>query len=364
MINQLIDEILVPGVTRVYRLTNAEGKEWVMPARNMRTGMALYQPGAVNGRRLKRFFPLLHRIPGVAKAIHADTMRIDLLPELRELIAACFGVGDFEWSLFGGTPCVHQKITMQIYRGKQLLGYVKVTGTDEVGELFDHEQKALALLESAERKAGRSLRHPRILFNGWCAGVRVFIQTTEKTLSSREIHTWEKPHARFVTELADLTRRTMPFAETDFARVLADIDPYLCEIPADQAAVIRAKRAEVLALMAGKDMDVVLYHGDFTPWNMVVLPGGDLFVFDWEYSRLSYPEGLDRWHYVVQTAIFERTLTHDRIVAMLQPHFGDPTLKLYLLDVICHFTVREKGHFPRCMGRSMALWCRLLDKCQ
>ena len=37
---------------RYYRITNAEGKSWVMPERNMKVGMMLYQPSSKKGKLL------------------------------------------------------------------------------------------------------------------------------------------------------------------------------------------------------------------------------------------------------------------------------------------------------------------------
>lgn len=40
---------------------------------------------------------------------------------------------------FGGTPCVHQKITIQISQKERILGYVKVTESEDIYQIFDHE---------------------------------------------------------------------------------------------------------------------------------------------------------------------------------------------------------------------------------
>ncbi len=351
MTDKLIEDIVVAGPTRCYRVANAQGKTWILPARNMRTAMALYQPGGRNGKLLKAWLPRLHRVPGVCRYLHAEVLQADLRDDIRRAIADAFGVSDFEWALFGGTPSVHQKITIQIFNGKQLLGYVKLTTSPEIAPYFRHEQEVLGRLEG--------LSVPRVLMCGKVGGVDIFIQTTRKTLKSKEVHAWTDAHSRFVEQLYRSTAQEVAFADSDYRQVLMAIDPYLPLLPDHQRETIVEARDAVLREYDGKTMTFSVYQGDFTPWNMVVNPDG-LFVFDWEYSRVTYPQGLDRWHFIVQTAIFERVLTHDDIEAMLRPHFGDPTLRLYLLDVICRFTVRERGRFPRCMGHSMDLWCRLL----
>lgn len=359
-----IDRILIAGSQRVYAIRNAHGKEWIMPARNMRTAMALYQPGSTNGRRLKRWFPLLHRVSAVRRRMKVETRKVQLLPELHDAIASAFGTEKFEWSIFGGTPCVHQKITLQVFSGKQLLGYVKLTESDEIRRLFDHERHVLDTLSIAEREAGRNIAHPEILCCGrlGASGIHALMQTTSKTLDSIEQHTWTGAHTAYTDVLFSITSHPVRYEASDFYRVIHDIDPYLPYLSADKQEIIRRRRAEVDRDMTAKILPMGIFHGDFTPWNMVVLRSGELFAFDWEYSHLSYPTGLDRWHFIIQTAIFESSLSHDQIIGMLSSHYNDPTLKHYLLSVISHFTIRERGQFSGDLEQSLELWCRILER--
>jgi hypothetical protein len=45
----------------------------------------------------------------------------------------------------------------------------------------------------------------------------------------------------------------------------------------------------------------VIYHGDFTPWNIKVSPGA-WHVLDWERGEMAGMPGWDWFHYVIQTA--------------------------------------------------------------
>ncbi len=362
----LIDKILVNGSERFYTIRNAHGKEWIMPARNMRTAMALYQPGSANGHRLKRWFPMLHRFAPVRRRLGVETRRVQLHPQLQSAVAEAFGTDRFEWSIFGGTPCVHQKITMQIFSGAKLLGYVKLTDSDEVRALFDHEQRVLDTLSAAEETAGKSVAHPEILYCGYLteAGVHMLIQTTSKTLDSVEQHAWTEAHSRYVDTLAAITTRPVKYEDSDFYRVIHDIDPYLPYLASEYQDIIRRSRDAIDRDMSGRLLPMGIFHGDFTPWNMVLLHTGEIFAFDWEYSQLSYPIGLDRWHFTIQSAIFESPLSHDEIVDKLKPYLHDTTLRLYLLSVISHFTKRERGRFSGDLELSLKLWCTLLSLCQ
>ena len=105
-------------------------------------------------------------------------------------------------------------------------------------------------------------------------------------------------------------------------------------------------------------------HGDFTPWNMFV-EKGKLFVFDFEYAALSYPAGLDRYHFFTQTAVFEKHWNADDILAYANSDEGkwiDRKLyAMYLLDVISRFTMREGGKVTGDAAAPFLLWGKLLE---
>ena len=98
-----------------YHLRNNGGKEWLMPKRHLRTGLALYQPSSQRGKWLKRLLPYLATFPSITKRLGIDSTTIQLLPELKEAILSSFGIEDADFAIFCGTPCVHQKYTIQIF---------------------------------------------------------------------------------------------------------------------------------------------------------------------------------------------------------------------------------------------------------
>ena len=106
-----------------------------------------------------------------------------------------------------------------------------------------------------------------------------------------------------------------------------------------------AKRIDaVVERMSGKRVRYGAYHGDFTPWNMFV-EGGELFVFDWEYAGMSYPEGLDRYHFWMQTAIHEKHWGAEELRRYMCSADGAwidrEMLEMYLLDVMSKYVMRE-----------------------
>ena len=343
-----------------YRITNADGKVWLMPVQNMRLALNLYQPSGKKGKLLKTCFPWLHGFPMVKRLAHAERTRCALTTELEALLGRLFQVEEPEFAVFGGTPCAHQKITMQVSKGGRILGYGKITDGEEIGALF---QKESVLLETLGEKGVRGI--PRCLFCGELEdGIKLFVQSTVKSNRSKVVHEWTKLHEDFLDELYRKTHRFIPFEQSDYYQALNGLFLHSDWLPKEvDSAMILSWADKVCTLRKGKSMDYSAYHADFTPWNMFV-EKGKLFVFDWEYAGISYPPRLDRYHFFTQTAVFEKHWQAEEIVAYMRSPQGSwinrDLYSLYLLDVIARFTVREQGRIEGAVLRSMKIWNGLL----
>ncbi len=359
----ILDQITERGRgKRFYSFANADGKRWSMPARHMRTAMQLYQPSGVKGKLLKRLFPLLHGLPCVRRVLRTDTVQLLLSPLCRKWLANIFPNCSVEFSIFCGTPCVHQKITMQLSCGSRLLGYCKLTDSTEVAALFEREAALLAELAARGMQASEL---PRALFCGeMMPGVFAFVQSTVKSVRSRVLHTWGTLHDSYLARLYACTKQRLPFEETDYAHALDALESHMDWVPdlPGKASVIHAL-ARVRAAYAGREVEFSAYHADFTPWNTFV-EKGKLFVFDWEYALRTCPPGLDRYHWYTQTSIFERRLSAAGILAELPAllWMQRELYLAYLLEVLSRFTLREQGKVEGDVARSFAIWLELIEK--
>lgn len=346
------------GINRCYRITNADGKSWLLPAKNMRVALNLYQPSGRNGKLLKALFPRLHRLPFVRKAIKAETIYCTLQQELKELLQRIFNCGNLEFAIFEGTPCVHQKITIQLSNGSNILGYCKASDNKDILQLFEKEAATLTLLA----KNGVT-NIPRALHCGTLSnGVHIFVQSTVKTTKSQVVHTWGPLQEQFLTTLHEKTRQALPFEESDYYRSITALQEHVDWLPATtDREVVTTAIARVMAENCGKMVEFSACHADFTPWNMFV-ERGELFVFDFEYATLTYPPGIDRCHFELQTAIFEKRMSCEEILEYINgcDVAHRQLLRLYLLDVISRFTIRERGNARGDIARSLDTWCYLL----
>lgn len=352
-----INDILCPGTEPFYKLTNADSKTWMLPARNVRTALELYQPSGCRGILLKRLFPYLHRLPAVRQAVHAEAAACALLPDILELARSAFDCDELEYSIFGGTPSVHQKITIQFFSGENILGYAKVTSSEAIRSLFHHESR---LLDSLERMKVQGI--PRCLYCGQLqSGMDIFLQSTVKTRHSFSPSRWTSLHEAFLSDLARKTAVDVAFESSDFYQSLAALKHMIPLLPQEYSSLIEPPLSRLIAIYSGSQCRFSALHADFTPWNMFI-QSGSLFVFDWEYGRLSYPPMLDRYHFHIQQAITVAHLSADEIRRGIEcKHwFSADDLNSYLLDIISRFVGRENGGLSESLRSALDIWTKLL----
>ncbi len=360
--DHLLSEVLTTGADgeRFVRFANADGKVWLMPTKNLRTAMELYQPSGRNGKLLKRLLPWLHGCAPIVKAIHAERLTCSLREDLNRLFEKTFCTSGPDFAIFCGTPCVHQKMTMQVSKGEHISGYVKLTESEAIARLFSQEAKYLDALKDAGIGGV-----PRVLFCGTLAdNISVFVQSTAKSRRSKVVHRWSPLHEEFVNRLYAKTRKEILFEESDYFRVIDALMNHLAWLPdEDIRHEVETAWSCIKAKWSGKTVDFAAYHADFTPWNMFV-ERGELFVFDWEYAQLSYPPHLDRYHFFTQTAIFEQHRGAKEIIAHMTSEKGRwmnrEMYRAYIVEVMARFTLREQGKVSGDVAESMKLWGELL----
>lgn len=356
-----LDKILdLAGSDKFCRFGNADGKYWIMPVRRMRTAMNLYQPSGIKGKMVKSLLPLLHWLPPVRKAIHAELLNCSLKEELRTLLCKVFDTEELEFSIFEGTPSVHQKITMQLSCGSRILGYCKLSESNDIKGLFEKESRILRqLAESGITDI------PRALYCGTLtSGAHLFVQSTAKTASSKVIHEWGTLQEKFLEELRENTTQVMLFEDSDFCRTLEALESHIDWLPRNiESKYIKHAIETLRKELTGRSMELSAYHGDFTPWNMFV-ENGRLFVFDFEYAAKSYPHGLDKYHFFSQTAYFEKGWQAEEIISYMNRDEGTWIDKqhysMYLLDMISRFTTREGKKVEGSETALFAFWSNLL----
>lgn len=353
-------------------VSNADGKVWILPTQNLKTGFNIYQPSSRKGILLKRYLPLVMKIPIVRSAamkrlgIHYGELNVP--QSVMNAIKNTFGGDDLTLSYFAGTPSIHQKETVQVSRYDQILGYVKFTKSKEIQKVFASEQEYLDWLDS---KAVGNI--PHCLYCGRVDDeLYVFIQDTIKTNQAIMEHELGKWHIAFLDELKSKTEVVCAFGESDYRQTL---DLLKAQLHVLKSYGIACKSFDRGLRIVETSLEGVnhfsAYHGDFTPWNSFV-ENGRLYAFDFEYAKKTYPAYMDVFHYYTQSSIFEQKRTADEIYhgfrglvseGILKGLFKEPEIAYlqYLYAVISFYVQRDGENLKGDNRRNMQIWLGLID---
>ncbi|MCM1337453.1 MAG: aminoglycoside phosphotransferase family protein [Candidatus Amulumruptor caecigallinarius] len=359
-----LDTLIVKGMTPMIELANSDGKCWLLPAHDIRTALCLYQPGSTKGKLLKQCLPTLaatgFTTRAILRRIGGRIRSLDLTPSAHAAISEAFGNDSFSWAAFGGTPSPHSKPTLQVWHDDRLLGYCKFTDSRELYDaLFIHEASILSHLAERGMVHIPEVRACRQLSDG----LFFFAQSTEKTIRAKSPHIWTSAHDRFIATLEAASLQRILWEDTDTYRSLTMLGNDIGRIAPHHREPVKRHLSDIMAHMQGRQVEAVTVHGDFTPWNSVLTQDGNLFVFDWEYASEAGIRGMDKCHFLVQSAIFERHLDIDSIVEELNMANTDATtLRIYLLDILSRFSAREPENWGTKPNPLADTWVALLER--
>ncbi len=347
------------------KITNKDGKVWLMPKRHMKTGLELYQPSSKKGLLLKRWLPWVYWLKPLMGKLGMSDIEYVMDPQIHHIIEREFNQNAVEYSVFEGTPCVHQKTTIQIFKGENILGYCKVTKNPELYGIFQHEQKLLGWLH--EKGVGQIPECP------YCGktedGNIVFLQTTTKTLNSLVGHELGIKQLEFLSMLKVKTGVEMLYYESDQYQTICSLKAHENLLTVSQQKIMSWAVDAIETYYGAQKQLFCAYHADFTPWNMFE-DAGRLFVFDFEYGRCSYMPYLDMFHFLTQTAIFERELSAKQIYeemlgreTELKEFFDNPWMAylIYLVDVTARFVVRDGLSRTSDVDKLIKIWFELME---
>lgn len=366
MTTYIFNTLLYPeGKDVFFRFSNTDGKSWVVPKSYFKTALCLYQPTGWKGRMLHRFFASVSTIAFLRKLAGIEKFNGTVDVCFSKMMKDIFKTERQSYSLFSGTPSIHQKITIQIFDRKNILGYCKITNSDVVTDIFTREAKLLNNLSQ------HGVTHiPECLYTGkFNSDLNIFVQSTCKSLNSTTSHIFTEQHTAFLKLLHEKTVTSLDFADSDFYKSLLYLKSQLFYFDETQQKIIAKILNEIDSVFNRKSkVSFSAYHADFTPWN-TYFEKEELYVFDFEYTKMTYPPYLDWFHFFTQVAIFKYKANAQGISTMFRKerdklgnlfYAPDFMYKCYLIDIISFYTHREKGDFTGDVKRNMTIWTELL----
>ncbi len=184
----------------------------------------------------------------------------------------------------------NRKPVLQLIRPDgMVVGYAKVGWSPLTNELVSNEADILRLVEG---RLGTGLRVPHVLCREPWGNGQVVV--TSPLLP-------QSPIGAAVSSVTD--RRVVPDSN-DIVRAIAAVEKG-GRCPVDSLDLWqRWERYEIDKLIdlhdlrrrhEGTMLDIGLWHGDFTPWNLLV-QGSSVAIWDWEFAGVGRPIGFDALH--------------------------------------------------------------------
>jgi len=357
---------------KYFKITNNDGKVWILPSKKLSIGLNLYQPSSFKGIVLKICLPVAWKIWGVKclieKILHIQKCDIEVPHSVLAFLKKAYMLEDTSFSFFGGTPCIHQKGTIQISCKNDILGYLKFSNEPAVVELFQKESKVLEWLEECNVKNIPACVACEEVENG----LTIFLQDTKRTPQSKTSHKLSKRHIEFLFDMYQKTKVECDFRDTDFYKQIEELKNKLSDLDflgMDISALVKAIKIVDDSLQNEKCYSA--YHGDFTPWNTLIMEDGKLYVFDFEYAKKTFPKNLDAFHFFTQTMIYQKQKSGQEIIKEFEKRTTFSTFKKmfcnpyvsylqYLVAIMAFYVERDKGSFDETNIRNFKVWNDLL----
>lgn len=364
-IDKLFDQLINKGGRNTFFIiTNSVKQTCVIPKKNMKMGLNLFQPCTNQGKLVKFLFPYFHYFKFVRTKLRIVKIKINIKDELKNLFQNIFHCENLDFAFFLGSPVVHQKITIQISHKGQFLGYCKLTNQQFINCIFEQEQRVLDELH-------------RLNFNDvpqclYCApfnnDIFLFIQSTTKTIQSELPYKYENLIWNFLDLFHTKTLLNLPFVSSDYNRMLIELESLLQLYQIKESNLILATIGTVKSFFLENEVIFSAYHGDFTPWNCFI-ENNKLFAFDLEYFQRSYPPYLDYFHYCTQIAFYDKKWQAEQIykyylqhIDIIKKHIDNPVLyyQAYILHIIYFYLSRDEGKLNSIIENSYRIWIELL----
>lgn len=341
---------------KYFRIINKDNKEWIIPRKNSRIALCIYQTNSKRGILLKKILPIFSLFPIFiiifGKKLGITLRDYELDTNIIDKIKKNLGINvNFQYSIFMGTPGIHQKVTIQIFDNEKILAYCKMSKSMKIYELFKHEEEYLYYLKKRDVK-----NIPQCLFCGKVQNNYLFLQSTIKSIKSISCGELNELVINYIVDMCNKTSVSSRFYKSDFYNETIDLlDNFKCikqKYHITKYDYIIQSMVDKIKLSADNKEVLSFYHGDFTSWNSFI-NNQQMFVFDFEYSRLCFPKYLDIFHYFTQNCLYQMNCDantlykyyNSNVKPLIQHLFSnvDYSYSLYLIYIISFYVKREKN---------------------
>ncbi len=254
---------------------------------------------------------------------------------------------DIRISMHIGPPRANRKPVLQLLTDKgETIGFAKVGVNDLTRRLVRAEAESLTTVAAADLS---SMTVPSVLHHGQWRGLEILVLSALPVWRRRG----SSPAGRVAAAAVELARGC------GTTRGALASDPYwrtlVARLPdagdSRAADTLRTLADEVTSRVGGTTLTFGSWHGDWSPWNMSVLPE-TVLVWDWERFTTGVPVGYDLLHYALQDLVVVKRREPARAVVellALSPELLHPfgvsaetaavTSVLYLIELASRYVI-------------------------
>jgi glycosyltransferase involved in cell wall biosynthesis len=296
-------------------------KIWVSGGDSLRHAMHLHHPYSAAGRAAGRAAAILPRVLVTRRAENEEWHRLTTVTGLiREVLQS----EDAVVSYYCGTKGAHRKWTGQVSVRGTIIAYAKVATDYKIAELLANEADALSKLDYPPFN---SIVAPKVLGRASSGKYTVLLLSAPTQPGIQRALDLNGDDIRFLDSLAnDLT------SELSIDQVLTSICGELSTDPGARRLylehpIVNLAREAIEQILRDRPVYTGRCHGDYAPWNTLKLRNGDLYVFDWEYSRADGPRLGDLFHRLYMPARLVLEQRPDHLITRLMRLHADPLAK-------------------------------------
>lgn len=318
------------GLTNFLTFANLPSQSetrWLIPLGNnawTTSGLNVYRPIRLQARLRKRVLAAAISCgwSGWVKELSIIGSRQKL--RIEELVNDLTGEANPVFSLSLGTKGPRRKLVVRVMRSSgALIGYIKISmAAASRGTVM----REAATLERLSRCSVLDGEVPTLLYRGsWGDGYMFFQSGVDARPAPKR---FGEVHRLFLEKLALIGRLSVA-AETVVQRIVGRWDQIAPRLPVSWRTLGSDAFSTAYRYLSGKEVSCGLSHGDFAPWNTLLL-NDRLFVYDWESAEWEQPLVWDAMHFAVQCGVFLGQRTGFREFT----HSSNVNLALFLLYLL------------------------------
>ena len=293
----LLNNIYKENGKQEYIVFEHSDKTWVLPKDSIKLGMDMYQPSTVKGKILKFLVINFKKYEKVINKLGARTVKLELTDIIKSQIDGLYKDLNYQVAGYMGDTSSKQndKATLQVYSGKNILCYFKVTLDINNSKTFKKEIEILNFLKDKE-----ICNVPEVLEYKEINGLYIFGQSTNKGVGEKLRLKISRKQVKFIKKIAEKTQQELEYKDTDFYGFVQYIKQINFE--GKYQEIINSTVKIIEEKLSKKKNLYSLSHGDFTPWNVYYV-NGEIEAFDFEYSSYTMPQYIDVFHYITQLSL-------------------------------------------------------------